>query len=77
MFLTAKLSQLAALSGWGLYPLALLPWSAALTLVALGAFRIGLGVQDRVDQGGFTRILRVVLAAMAVFFVYRALRAGG
>lgn len=77
MFLTAKLSQLAALSGWGLYPLPLLPWSAALTLVALGAFRAGLGVQDRVNQEGFNRILRVVLAVMAAFFVYRALQSGG
>jgi len=77
MFLTAKLSQLAALSGWGLYPLRLLPWSAALSLIALGAFRVGLKAQDRVNQEGFSRILRVVLAVMAVFFVYRALRAGG
>jgi len=76
MFLTAKLSQLAALSGWGLYPLRLVPWSAALTAVALGAFWVGLKAQDRVDQEGFGRILRAMLTVMAVFFLYRGLSAG-
>jgi uncharacterized protein len=76
MFLTAKLSQLAALSGWGLYPLRLVPWSAALTAVALGAFWVGLKTQDRVNQEGFGRILRAMLAVMAVFFLYRGLSGG-
>jgi len=76
MFLIAKLSQLAALSGWGLYPLRLVPWSAALTAVALGAFWVGLKTQDRVNQEGFGRILRAMLAVMAIFFLYRGLSAG-
>ena len=76
MFLIAKLSQLAALSGWGLYPLRLVPWSAALTAVALGAFWVGLKTQDRVNQEGFRRILRAMLAVMAIFFLYRGLSAG-
>jgi len=75
MFLIAKLSQLAALSGWGLYPLRLVPWSAALTGVALGAFWVGLRTQDRVNQEGFGRILRAMLAVMAIFFLYRGLSA--
>jgi uncharacterized protein len=76
MFLTAKLSQLAALSGWGLFPLRLVPWSAALTGVALCAFYAGLKTQDRVNQEGFGRILRAVLAVMATFFLYRGFAAG-
>jgi uncharacterized membrane protein YfcA len=76
MFLTAKLGQLAALSGWGLYPLGLVPWSAVLTAVALGAFWVGLRTQDRVNQEGFGRILRTMLAIMAAFFLYRGISAG-
>jgi uncharacterized protein len=76
LFLTAKLSQLAALSGWGLYPLRLVPWSAALTGVALAAFWVGLKTQDRVNQEGFGRILRAMLAVMAVFFLYRGVSGG-
>jgi uncharacterized membrane protein YfcA len=76
MFLTAKLGQLAALSGWGLYPLRLVPWSALLTGVALGAFWVGLRTQDRVNQEGFGRILRAMLAVMAAFFLYRGISAG-
>ncbi len=76
MFLTAKLIQLVALSGWGLYPLRLLPWSALLTGVALGAFWVGLKTQDRVNQEGFGRILSAMLAVMALFFLYRGFSTG-
>lgn len=77
IFLVAKVSQLAAMSRWGLYTLTLLQWSAALTAVALGAFWAGLKTQDRVRQETFTRILHLFLAGMALLFVYRTLFTGG
>ena len=76
IFLAAKVSQLAAVSRWGLYTPAILQQSAGLTLVALAAFGVGLKTQDRVRQETFTRILHLFLAGMAVFFLYRGLFAG-
>lgn len=76
IFLVAKLSQLAAISRWGLYTPAVLRWSVTLTGVALAAFWVGLKTQDRVRQETFTRLLRCLLAAMALFFIYRGLFGG-
>jgi uncharacterized membrane protein YfcA len=74
IFLVAKVSQLAAIARWGLYTPAILQASAALTAVALAAFWVGLKAQDRVRQETFIRMLHVLLAGMAVFFVYKGLR---
>ncbi len=71
IFLVAKLSQLAAVAHWGFFTSTILQWSAVLTLVALGAFWVGLATQDRVRQETFLRILYALLFAMAFFFVYR------
>ena len=67
------MSQLAAISRWGLYTPAVLRWSVTLTGVALAAFWVGLKTQDSVRQETFTRLLRCLLAGMALFFVYRGL----
>jgi uncharacterized membrane protein YfcA len=75
IFLAAKISQLAAISRWGLYTPTILRWSTGLTLVALAAFWLGLKTQDRVRQQTFARLLRVVLGGMAILFLYRGLLA--
>ena len=74
IFLMTKVSQLVAISRWGLYTTDILWWSAGLTVVALSAFWVGLRVQDRVPQAAFSRILYVLLFGMGGFFVYRSLR---
>ena len=73
IFLVAKLSQLAAISRWGLYTGEILRWSAGLTAIALVAFWVGLRVQDRVPQATFARILHGLLLGMELFFIYRGL----
>ena len=73
----AKVSQLAAISRWGLYTPAVLRWSVTLTGVALAAFWVGLKTQDRVRQETFTRLLRFLLGGMALFFIYRGLFRSG
>ena len=73
IFLTAKVSQLVAISRWGLYTREILWWSGGLTVVALVAFGVGLRVQDRVPQATFSRILHLLLFGMGVFFIYRGL----
>lgn len=73
IFLTAKVSQLAAIARWGLYTAEILRWSAALMIVALAAVWVGLKTQDRVRQETFIRILHALLFGMALFFVYRGL----
>jgi hypothetical protein len=77
IFLVAKVSQLAAVAHWGFFTPTILQWSVALTMVALGAFWVGLKTQDRVRQETFVRILHILLFGMALFFVYRGLFAGG
>jgi hypothetical protein len=44
--------------------------------VALAAFWVGLKTKDRVRQETFTRLLRCLLAGMALFFIYRGLFVG-
>jgi len=73
IILIAKLSQLAAMSRWGLYTGEILRWSTGLAGVALLAFWVGLQVQDRVPQATFTRVLHVLLLGMGVFLAYRGL----
>ena len=71
VFFMTKVSQLVAISRWGLYTAEILWWSLGLTAVALLAFWVGLRVQDRVPQGTFRRILHVLLFGMGVVFIYR------
>jgi uncharacterized protein len=73
IFLVAKLSQLVAISRWGLYTSEILRWSAGLTMVALVAFWVGLRVQDQVHQATFARMLHGLLFGMGLFFIYRGM----
>jgi uncharacterized membrane protein YfcA len=71
IFFVTKVSQLVAISRWGLYTTEILWWSLWLSAVALLAFCLGLRVQDRVPQETFRRILHVLLFGMGVVFIYR------
>jgi hypothetical protein len=72
--LTAKLSQMAAISRWGLYTWEIVGWSAGLAGAALVGFGAGLRVHDRVPQATFGRVVHLLLFGMGVVFIYRGLR---
>jgi len=71
IFFVTKVSQLVAISRWGLYTVQILWWSVGLSAVALLAFWVGLRVQDRVPQETFRRILHALLFVMGAVFIYR------
>jgi uncharacterized membrane protein YfcA len=71
IFFTTKVSQLVAISRWGLYTVEILWWSVGLGAVALAGFWVGLQVQDRVPQETFRRILHLLLFGMGMVFIYR------
>lgn len=72
-FLAYKLVQLVSLVTVGLLDGPLFGASLALTAVAVGAFAIGLRVQDRLDARAFNRVVLVFLGAIGVGLVVRAL----
>jgi uncharacterized membrane protein YfcA len=73
-FLTLKLTQLGAAWQVGLLDADVwVPWVGA-TAVSLGAFRLGLGAQDRVPQATFNRAVLVLLALVGLAMLARALR---
>ena len=72
-FVVYKIIQLAAVAYYGLLSWSLVGPSLALTLVALGAFALGLKVQDRLDPRTFNRAVLVFLAALGVWLVARSL----
>lgn len=74
VFLAAKLSQLFAISHWGLYTGEIVRWSAGLTVLALLSFWVGIRTQDRVGQAEFTSILHAILLGTGLIFTYRGLR---
>jgi uncharacterized membrane protein YfcA len=73
-FIVYKTAQLAAVIQTGMMTLDLFWWSIAATLGALAAFRLGLVVQDRLNQRAFNRAILGMLAALGALLVYRALR---
>ncbi len=73
-FFVYKVAQLAALVQVGIMTTQLFWLSALATLAALGAFWLGLRVQDRMNQVTFNRVVLVVLAVLGIFLVSRALR---
>ncbi len=74
-FLTFKLTQLGAAWHVGLLDARVwLPWAGA-TVVSLGAFRLGLGAQDRVPQATFNQAVLILLALVGLAMLARALRA--
>ena len=72
-FILYKLVQLAALVWYGAFTWSLVPATAGVTAVALGAFFVGMKVQDRLDQPTFNRVVLVYLAALGLGLTLRSL----
>lgn len=72
-FVLYKVVQLGAVTWYGLMTWPLLGLSALLTLAALGGFRLGLAIQDRLDQATFNRVILVFLGVLGASLIVRAL----
>jgi uncharacterized membrane protein YfcA len=72
-FMSYKLMQLGAVSYYGLLTWPLLGASAALTVVGLGAFWLGLRLQDALPERVFNRAVLVFLALLGVSLLARSL----
>ena len=72
-FLVYKATQLVAVTQAGLMTTGLFALSVGATALGLGAFWLGLRVQDRVAQETFNRAVLGFLAAVGVWLVLRAL----
>jgi hypothetical protein len=73
-FIVYKSAQFVAVTQAGMMTLDLFGLSVIASLVALGAFWLGLKVQDRMNQVVFNRVVLVVLAGLGAFLVFRSLR---
>jgi uncharacterized membrane protein YfcA len=71
-FMSYKLIQLAAVSYYGLLTWPLLGASVVLTLVGLGAFWLGLRVQDALPERIFNRAVLVFLGLLGLSLVARS-----
>ena len=71
-FMTYKIVQLIAVGYYGFLTLHLLVISAALTLVGLAAFYLGLKVQDRLPEKTFNRAVVAFLSALGLWLVVRS-----
>jgi len=72
-FVLYKVFQLGAVTWYGLMSWWLLGLSALLSLVALAGFRVGLAIQDRLEQRTFNRVVLGYLGVLGVLLVVRAL----
>jgi len=72
-FLAYKLVQLVSLVAVGLLDGRRFGASLALAAVGVGAFALGLRVQDRLDARAFNRVVLVFLGAIGVWLMIRAL----
>jgi uncharacterized membrane protein YfcA len=77
IFVITKASQLAAVSTWNLLNWATLMLSLEVTLLVLLGFYAGLKIQDRVNQQTFNRGLLVLLFAVGIILIVRALTQSG
>jgi len=73
-FMVAKVSQLIAVSTWGLLTPSTLLLSLLVTVISLLGFYLGLKSQDRVNQKTFNRVLLSLLFVIGVTLMVRALR---
>lgn len=73
-FLVYKGAQLTAVAQAGFMTLPRLGLSAAAAVVALGAFWVGMRLQDRMNQATFNRAVLAVLTGVALLLLARALR---
>lgn len=72
-FVVYKLVQLGAVGYYGLLSGTVVWMSLAFTVVALAGFRMGLAVQDRLDQPTFNRAVLAFLGALGLWLTLRAL----
>ncbi len=72
-FVVLKVTQLAAVTHYGLLSWGLFKVSVGLTAIALIAFWAGLQVQDRLDQARFNRAVLVFLAILGLWLVVRSM----
>ena len=72
IFVTTKLSQLAAISTWNLFNWYTLKLSVLVILFTLVGFYAGIKAQDRIDQKNFNRGLLAMLAFVGVILIIRA-----
>jgi len=73
-FVVYKVIQVGAVVWFGLLTWPLLAVSLALTVVALGGFRLGLILQDRLEPVTFNRLVLGFLGALGIWLVVRAVR---
>jgi uncharacterized membrane protein YfcA len=72
-FVLYKVVQLGAVTWYGLMTWPMLGASLLLTLAALGGFRLGLAVQDRLSAVAFNRAVLGFLAVLGVWLLLRNL----
>ncbi|HEV8723745.1 MAG TPA: sulfite exporter TauE/SafE family protein [Candidatus Binatia bacterium] len=73
IFVTTKLSQLAAISTWNLFNWHTIKLSLLVLSFSLAGFYAGTKAQDRVNQRNFNRGLLVLLALVGVILIVRAI----
>jgi uncharacterized protein len=71
-FMTYKIIQLIAVTYYGLLTWSLLLVSVGLTLIGLGAFAVGLRVQDYLPEKIFNRVVTTFLAVLGLLLVARS-----
>jgi uncharacterized protein len=72
-FVLYKVFQLGAVAWYGLLTWRLFGLSVVLSVVAMAGFRVGLAIQDRLDQRTFNRAILVILALLGSWLIVRAL----
>lgn len=77
IFVLTKASQLVAVSTWNLFNWGTLILTLEVTLFVLAGFYAGLKIQDRVNQRTFNHGLLLLLSAIGVILVVRALTQRG
>ncbi len=73
-FVIYKVIQVGTVVWFGLLTWYLLGVSLALTVVAVGGFRLGLILQDRLEPATFNRAVLVFLGGLGIWLVVRAVR---
>jgi uncharacterized membrane protein YfcA len=77
IFVTTKISQLVAVSTWNLFNWHTIALSGQVLLLTLAGFYAGIKVQDRVNQRVFNRGLIILLFAIGLILIVRALTQNG
>lgn len=71
-FVVYKIVQLITLAYYGVVTWRTMPATIGLTIAALTGFRVGLKIQDRLDQVTFNRAVLTFLAALGIWLTMRA-----